>query len=95
MTLSPASRPIVATLPSVLVLPPPPVQTRFVSDQPATAASVTVFVPSWAPVIGKVDLARQGPVGVVIEVEVGGDAGAGAVEVEVLGVVGDGVLDRS
>src|SRR5215467_6988200 len=47
MTFSPASRPIVATLPEVLVLAPPPVQTRFVRDQPETEPSVIVLGPSW------------------------------------------------
>src|SRR5262245_46706106 len=40
VTFSPASSPIVATLPAVLVLAPPPTQTRLVSAQPATAPSV-------------------------------------------------------
>src|SRR5262245_50991449 len=47
MTCSPASRPIVATLPAVLVLAPPPLQTRFVRDQQETETSVIVLGPSW------------------------------------------------
>src|SRR5215471_5630523 len=61
MTFSPASRPIVATLPLVLVLAPPPLQTRFVSDQPGTLVSVIVLVPSWEA--GKVKVTVLGRVG--------------------------------
>src|SRR6188474_3501772 len=60
MTVSPASNPIVATLPAVLVFAPPPMQTRLVSDQPPTAASVTVFTPSCAA--GKVNVRVLGSV---------------------------------
>src|SRR5262245_16217029 len=47
MTCSPASRPIVATLPAVLVLAPPPLQTSVVRDQPQTERSSIVLGPSW------------------------------------------------
>src|SRR5262245_58474511 len=45
---SPASRPIVATLPAVLVSSPPPSQTRLVGDQPAPARRASVLAPCCA-----------------------------------------------